>query len=386
MEGIFDPVEVSEANIKSLFGSEEEVEDTTTVETKEEEKEDKSEQPLDGKDLFKSNQESVEEETDNEDTTSSDTSEDTDEQEDSDSPNIFSSFAKSLESSGVLTSLDDETFNSIVDEESLVKAMEKQIEARLDERQKRIEAALNSGVDSDVIKRYESVIKNLDSITEDQLTAETEEAENYRKNLIYNDYVSKGFSQEKAVKLTEASINDGSDIDDAREALDSLKKRYIDEYNTILETKKREAENATKERQERAENLKKTIINGKEENFLGLQLDTKTKEAIYDNLSNASFYDKELDIHLTKIQKYEKENPDDFLKYISMFFTLTDGFKNVDKIFRNTNNKEMKKRTSNLEKVLTKNSTLTEGGIKFMNGTSVKEDPNSEFKNYKVIL
>jgi hypothetical protein len=43
--------------------------------------------------------------------------------------------------------------------------------------------------------------------------------ENFRKSLIFQDLINRGYSQQKAEKEVQKSINAGTDIDDAIDAL-----------------------------------------------------------------------------------------------------------------------------------------------------------------------
>lgn len=98
----------------------------------------------------------------------------------------------------------------------------------MDERYKRVDEALSAGVEPTQIQRYEQYIKALDNITEDNISAEDEAGENLRKNLIYQDCINKGFSQQKAMKMVERSIKAGTDIEDAKDALQDNKTFYKD--------------------------------------------------------------------------------------------------------------------------------------------------------------
>ena len=44
---------------------------------------------------------------------------------------------------------------------------------------------------------------------------------------------------------------------------------------------------------------------------------------------------------MTAIQKYERENSTDFLKYVGFLFTMTDGFKNLDGLVKSKVRKEV---------------------------------------------
>lgn len=277
-----------------------------------------------------------------------------------DSPNIFSSIAKALKDEGVFPDLNIEDVN---DAASLKKMFETQVDSRLNQQQKRIKEALDYGVEPTEIQRYENTLGYLFNIKEQDLTAESSEGENLRKRLIFQDFVNKGYSQEKAKKEVEKSLNAGTDIDDAKDALEENKKFYHQKYEALREAAKKEEEDYVNKRKQNLENLKKSI-DGKENAFGSLTLDQKTKTKIYENLTKP-VYKTEDGEYLTTLQKYERENSQDFLRYVGAFFTLTDGFTDFSKIFKPIAQKAVKSGFSQLEDVLKGNITK-EGNLKLM--------------------
>ncbi len=277
-----------------------------------------------------------------------------------DSPNIFSSIAKALRDEGVFPDLNIEDVN---DAASLKKMFETQVDLRLNQQQKRIKEALDYGVEPTEIQRYENTLGYLFNIKEQDLTAESTEGENLRKQLIYQDFINKGYSQEKAKKEVEKSLNAGTDIDDAKDALEENKKFYHQKYETLRETAKKEEEEFVNKRKQNLKNLKKSI-DDKENAFGSLALDIKTKAKIYENLTKP-VYKTEDGEYLTTLQKYQRENSQDFLRYVGAFFTLTDGFTDFSKLFKPVAQKAVKKGFSQLEDVLKGNITR-EGNLKLM--------------------
>lgn len=277
-----------------------------------------------------------------------------------DSPNIFSSIAKALKDEGVFPDLNIEDVN---DAASLKKMFETQVDSRLNQQQKRIKEALDYGVEPTEIQRYENTLGYLFNIKEQDLTAESSGGENLRKQLIYQDFINKGYSPAKAKKEVEKSLNAGTDIDDAKDALEENKKFYHQKYEALREAAKKEEEDYVNKRKQNLENLKKSI-DGKENAFGSLALDQKTKAKIYENLTKP-VYKTEDGEYLTTLQKYERENSQDFLRYVGAFFTLTDGFTDFSKLFKPIAQKAVKSGFSQLEDVLKGNITK-EGNLKLM--------------------
>lgn len=288
--------------------------------------------------------------------------------------NFYSSIAKALKEEGIFPDLDDEGLSKVKDPEDFRDLIDQQIKAGLDERQKRIDEALNAGVEPTEIRKYENTINFLDSIKEENISDEGDKGEKLRKDLIYQDFINRGYSKERATREVQKSFNAGTDIDDAKEALKSNIDFFKDKYDELVNEAKSEAEQEEKERKEQAEKLKSSILNDKDV-FGDLSIDKSTRQKIYDNIAKPVYKDPETGEYFTAIQKYEMENRTDFLKNIGLLFTLTDGFKNLDGLVKGKVKKEVRKGLRELEHTLNNTARTSDGNLKFVSG--VDEDPES---------
>lgn len=288
--------------------------------------------------------------------------------------NFYSSIAKALKEEGIFPDLDDEGLSKVKDPEDFRDLIDQQIKAGLDERQKRIDEALNAGVEPTEIRKYENTINFLDSIKEENISDEGDKGEKLRKDLIYQDFINRGYSKERAAREVQKSFNAGTDIDDAKEALKSNIDFFKDKYDELVNEAKSEAEQEEEERKEQAEKLKSSILNDKDV-FGDLSIDKSTRQKIYDNIAKPVYKDPETGEYFTAIQKYEMENRTDFLKNIGLLFTLTDGFKNLDGLVKGKVKKEVKKGLRELEHTLNNTARTSDGNLKFVSG--VDEDPES---------
>ena len=288
--------------------------------------------------------------------------------------NFYSSIAKALKEEGIFPDLDDEGLSKVKDPEDFRDLIDQQIKAGLDERQKRIDEALNAGVEPTEIRKYENTINFLDSIKEENISDEGDKGEKLRKDLIYQDFINRGYSKERATREVQKSFNAGTDIDDAKEALKSNIDFFRDKYDELVNDAKSEAEQEERERKEQAEKLKSSILNDKDV-FGDLSVDKSTRQKIYDNIAKPVYKDPETGEYFTAIQKYEMENRTDFLKNIGLLFTLTDGFKNLDGLVKGKVKKEVKKGLRELEHTLNNTARTSDGNLKFVSG--VDEDPES---------
>lgn len=287
--------------------------------------------------------------------------------------NFYSSIASALKEEGIFPDLDDDTLNSIKTPEDFAEAVEKTVQARLDERQKRIDAALQADVEPDEVRRYEQTLANLDAIKEEYITDETEKGEKLRKNLIYQDFRNRGYSEARAKREVEKSFNAGTDIEDAKEALESNREYFSTQYQDLIKEAQEEAKKEQRKIKEEAAQLKKSMLEDKEV-FTGITLDKTTRQKAFDNITKPVFKTEDGE-YLTAIQKYEMDNPVEFRKYLSVLFTMTDGFKNIDGLVKGKVKKEVRQSLRELEHKLSSTARNSTGNPRYVGG--VEEDAES---------
>lgn len=287
--------------------------------------------------------------------------------------NFYSSIASALKEEGIFPDLDDDTLNGIKTPEDFAEAVEKTVQARLDERQKRIDAALQADVEPDEVRRYEQTLANLDAIKEEYITDETEKGERLRKNLIYQDFRNRGYSEARAKREVEKSFNSGTDIEDAKEALESNREYFSTQYQDLIKEAQEEAKEGQRKIKEEAAQLKKSMLEDKEV-FTGITLDKTTRQKAFENITKPVFKTEDGE-YLTAIQKYEMDNPVEFRKYLSVLFTMTDGFKNIDGLVKGKVKKEVKQSLRELEHKLSSTGRNSSGNPRYVGG--VEEDTES---------
>jgi hypothetical protein len=288
--------------------------------------------------------------------------------------NFYSSIANAAAEDGVFPNLDDETIKKVNDAESFSELFDLEINARLNDAQRRIKKALEDGVEPTDIKKYENTLNYIASITDANIAEESEKGEQLRRNLIYQDFLNKGYSPEKAQKFTERTIDAGTDVEDAKEALQSNKEYFQGAYNKLLREAEEEAQAEREERQQQAARLKDSIL--KDKNLFGdIELSADVRKKAFDNISKPIYRDPETGEYFTALQKYEMENRADFLKYTGLVYTLTNGFKDFDSFTKGKVKKEVRKGLRELEQTLNNTSRNTNGSLKMVTG--VQDDPES---------
>lgn len=286
--------------------------------------------------------------------------------------NTYSSIASAFKTDGVplFTDADNDRLGNIQSsddfEQFITERINTKIEEGLNEAQKRVLDALEYGVHPSDIQVFENSIKNLNSVKEEDIKAESDEGESLRRQLILTDLTSKGISEPRALKMVQQSFDAGRDVDDATDALESLKDYYQKEYDRVLSEQKAEYEKRSKAAKAESDKLRKDILES-EKPFGDVVVDKAVRQKIYDNLMRPTMV-REDGSKVTAIQKYADEHPADFRKYLGYFFTVTDGFKSLDK-FKDSVRKEVrKKEISALDSVINSTSRNSDGTLKLMGG------------------
>lgn len=369
MEGLsFDNIYTG-SEIENLFNEDIQEDSAETVEDTPEKDEEKKEDTteVNPNTLFEDSPESVSSEEDiikEQESTSS---------EKGASPKFYSSIAKAFADDGIFPDLNEEDISKIETPEDFRTLIESKISSELDDRYKRIDKALGIGVEPDIIKQYEGALNYLESIQQSSIEDENEQGEELRKKLIYQDFINRGYSQERAQKEVDKSIKGGTDIEDAKEALQGNKDFYKTAYDKVLKDAEEAAEKSKKEQKEQIDTLKKSILEDKK--FFGdLDIDRSTRQRVLDNILKPVHKDKNTGELYTAIQQYEMENKIDFIKNLGLIFTLTNGFKDLSGFIKGKVRKEVKRGISELENVLNNTQRTSDGNLNFMGGG---KDPES---------
>ena len=288
--------------------------------------------------------------------------------------NFYSSIANACAVDGIFPNLDDETIKKAVDAESFSNLIEAEINARFDEKQKRISQALENGVEPNDIKKYESTLSYINTITDAAIAEESEKGEQLRYNLIYQDFINKGMTPDKAKKFADRTVDAGTDVEDAKEALLSNKEFFSNAYNKMLQDAQQKADEEKAEREKNAKELEKSLMKDKQL-FGDMEISNDIRKKAFDSVSKPVYKDPETGDYMTAIQKYESEHRADFLKYTGLIFAMTNGFKDFDSFAKGKVKKEVKKGLRELEQTLNNTRRNNDGSLRMV--TNQKDDPNS---------
>lgn len=371
IETLFTDPEDNDVQEEHKEAEEKEVETPDSNDKKQKEK-DNTTEDVDPEDLFEDKApESVGSGKDNEG--KEDTAPDND--ADGTSPNNFySSIANACAVDGIFPNLDDETIKKAVDAESFSNLIEAEITARFDEKQKRISQALENGVEPNDIKKYESTLNYINTITDAAIAEESEKGEQLRYNLIYQDFINKGMTPDKAKKFADRTVDAGTDVEDAKEALLSNKEFFTGAYNKMLQEAQQKADEDKAEREKNAKELEKSLMKDKQL-FGDMEISNDIRKKAFDSVSKPVYKDPETGDYMTAIQKYESEHRAEFLKYTGLIFAMTNGFKDFDSFAKGKVKKEVKKGLRELEQTLNNTRRNNDGSLRMV--TNQKDDPNS---------
>ena len=299
--------------------------------------------------------------------------EDTTSEKDGTSPDFFSSIANAFAEEGIFPDLDEDTIKNIKTAQDFRNAIEEQIRAGLDEQQQRVADALNNNVEPDKIRQYEGLISYLNSISEDVLTAEGEQGETLRRRILFQDYINRKFSKERAEREVNRAFKNGTDIEDAVEALESNKTFFREEYQQLLDDAKAEVEEEKRKDAEKAERIKKSILEGNLKFFEDVEIDKNTRQAAFNAISKPIYKDPKTGETYTAVQKLELDNSEEFLTKLGFIYVLTDGFKSIDGLVKKKVKKEVKRGFSDLESRINTTRRDSRGNLKFASGVDDAE-------------
>lgn len=277
---------------------------------------------------------------------------------DNSSTNILSSIVNVMQEEGFFDLKEGEELD-VKNAEDFIKVITKIKESALEsekidwsDNQKEYFEALKAGVPHEQIAQHQQRQQAYSSITEEAIEGEGEDAEVLRKNIIEAKFKAKGFTPEEAAKWAKRAVAEGSDIEDAKEALEDLKQMESSHFKQMRETQ----EKAVKEAEETNKNIRKEF-----NDYVA-----KTKEVI-PGMTITSDMRKELVKGLTKPVSQDAEgNPLDLVgDYLSKggyearyklayLLKVTDGFKDMSKL---SASKAKKDTTRKLEDLLNSPST-----------------------------
>lgn len=282
----------------------------------------------------------------------------------SSNPNLFKSLATLLKEKALISS---EDFN-VETEDDFVNLFKGEIDkntkeylvSKLGERGYK---SLEEGIPYEKINQDNKQLDQLDSVTDELLEKDVE----LRKRVIFQDFINRGYSEEKAQKYVQRSLELDADLEDAQEAMGSIRefsKARIERENLEIKNQKLAEEKA------REDNIKKITkeIESIKEVIPGYEVSENIKNKIKNNMFNVVGNNPINGTPENALMKFQRENPIDFDKKLYYMFTITNGFTDFNSIKQESESKALQ----DLERAF--NSTTQ---IKDPGSPTYLQDPNS---------
>ena len=250
------------------------------------------------------------------------------------SPNLFSSVADVLFEQGLLPSLDSSENIKSVDDLANVVKKEIEIQASI-----KIEEYL-SNLDLEKVARSKQELTDLNSIDEDYLKDNLEVA----KQLIYQDYINQGLSEDRARKLLNKTLDLGEDmlIEEALESRESLKQFNLRlEEQAKLDAQKRLEEE--KQEQIKLEQEVKKLVFESKDLIKGLPSTKALKDRVYKSMTEIVSKNPQTGELENKFMKDRNTNPIEFDTRMYYLYELTNGFRDLSNISKQVESKAIKK-------------------------------------------
>jgi hypothetical protein len=264
-----------------------------------------------------------------------------DDESDSSSSNLYSSLAAFVHEQGLLPSLDIEN-TKIESPDDFAEAFKLEMTTQA----KILAEQYLENLDLETIARSKAEINDLNSITEETLSENLEQA----KQIVYQDYLNQGLDETKVRRMINRLVDLGEDaiVEEAKDSLNSLK-----EFNNRkIESEKAEYEKRLEyqkaEQLKLEETIKKTVFERKDL-INGFTPNKAIQEKVYKSMNEIVGKSPE-GVFENRFMRDRRENPVEFETRMYYLYELTDGFKDFSKI----STKAKSSAVNDLEKIIKK--------------------------------
>lgn len=272
------------------------------------------------------------------------------------SPQLYHTLASVLKEKGVLTSVDESSLKDIKDVEGFVELMKGQIKAQefndLTDTQKNILKGIREGAKTTTVDRFESAMTKLNDIDDKQI----EGSEDVQKDLIYQDYLSKGFSKENAIKQVNRSVQLKETLADAKESYQNLKTTVQSNYDKAKQADIDLADSDAKKVDKDKKSLEKAIL-GSNAVIKGYDVPENTRKEVYSEMMKHVSVNPDNKKPENSLMKFQRESPEEFTHKLYYLWTMSNGFKDLEYF----SGKKTSSSVKDLESAI-KNSTHVQGG------------------------
>jgi len=267
----------------------------------------------------------------------------------------LSLFASALAEEGVITNLPEGGIKTF---EELTELMRTEIRsnelAGLNDAQKDYLKALEQGITHSEYTDSQSKISSLDSIKD----ADLKENEDLQRQFIVDDFVSKGYSKEKADKFAQRSFDLGTNAEDALESLTAKREEAIASKAQLAIDRAKQIKTQEEDYVKIQADIKEKVFDEKKEIIPGIKFSKKVADEVYQALTKPAGYTKD-NQPLTRAQQVRMKDPLDFEHKINTLLVLTKDLSDFSVFEGRSTSKKAKEF---IEKIKTSSSTETNGG------------------------
>jgi hypothetical protein len=263
--------------------------------------------------------------------------------DDSSQNSTLYALAQYLKEEGVLFIEEDlKDVNSLEDLKDLIKnSNEKAGYANLNETQRRYQDALKNGVPKSEFEKIENEIQTYSNIKEEDV----ENNPQLRYEILAIDMINDGIEQEKALKLAKLALNDESNIQDAKQALDNIREAKKQKFQSLVEESKKTKDVSINQ-------VKDELF--KKEQLFDQKVNDLTKNKLFDLITTEVDRDEE-GRGLNELQKWQRDNPVESSIMLNYLYMMTNKGKDLNLIRKSGETKAAKDLEKRLRSTLSFN-------------------------------
>ena len=214
-----------------------------------------------------------------------------------------------------------EDLGEIKSDVDLASALDKEIEARLSDKYKELDALAKTGAPVDVVVKLQNGLDQLGQINENVI----EQSPEIAQQLIIEDFMNRGFSQEDSVKYFGLIEQAGNSTEEAMKALGARKDQFT---KAITDVKTKAQADKAAEEAKRVSDAKELAKAFEANKILGRDVGPSTRERLK-KLVNTTVGHTTDGQPLNELMKFKVDNPVEFEQKLSYLFLVTNGFKDL---------------------------------------------------------
>ena len=214
-----------------------------------------------------------------------------------------------------------DNLGEITNDSELAAALDKEIEARLTDKYKELDALAKTGAPVDEVVNLQQGLTQLEAFNEEHIAQSPEIAQ----QLIIEDFIQRGFSQEESVKYYDLINKGGNTTEEAMRALDARKTHYS---TAITNVKNKALQDKADFKSKEEANIAALETAFEANEILGRSVGPGTTQKLKTMVHTPVAYTKSGQ-PMNEVMKFRFDNPVEFEQKLSYLFLVTNGFKDL---------------------------------------------------------